>query len=259
MATLSKWLAQVTIQTGANGFGWKDASAVLTVTKITVGDYDTILEVCADLETQLQVTDANFSVAVSSEGIVSISNSANAWTVSWGDTSTTVRDLLGFDGTEAVTGSGPYVLTATDRHLRGWYPPVGEQYPADEYRIEIRGQETEAGGYYQLASSAEHRSREVTFSLLSEAQMAVGGSDSDGAGGTVDWTDRTLLDFWRYMRDRPVRLYADRTDGTVAAPGTEGTEYVTARRKPDPWRPEQVDPGDWSFFAVTIPLVITGY
>jgi hypothetical protein len=110
----------------------------------------------------------------------------------------------------------------------------------------------------QFASSGEHHRRDLTISLLSYEQLEAGGSDDDGRGGTTDWSDITLKDFWKYIKDKPFRFYADATVGSVATPGTEGVEYVTCRRTDTKWKPTQPDDGDWSFFDVTIPLKIVG-
>jgi hypothetical protein len=255
MSTLPKLLASVTIDTSNQTFAFGLGGA--QTVDITAATYDTILEVLANLEDALQAVDATFSVTCSSGGIVVISCD-NSWTITWASTDDDLESLLGFEGTESVAGSGPYTLTASNRHLRGFYSPVGGQWPSDRRTIKSREQETDAGGLYQLASSTVHRYRDVTFALLSEKQLVTGGTDSDGAGGSVKWTSRTLYDFWTYTRDRPFRFYEDATDGTVASPGTEVNTYDTCRRFNDDWAPDMPDPGDYSFFNVTMKLKVTG-
>ena len=253
---LCKLLPQITI-TGSNDLFAFTRSGAKTA-EIDEATYDTILEVCANLQTKLVADSAAFSVSVSSGGIVSISNATTSWAVNWAGTDSGFQTLMGFTGSESVTGAGPYVLTATNRHLYGFYSPVGVQYPADRRRVESRIQETDAGGLTQLASTATHRYRAFQSGLLSEAQLDAGGTDSDGAGGSVSWTSRTLFDFWSHVRDKHFRFYPDRATGTVASPGTEGTTFWTCRRTDTDWAPSQRDPGDWSFFDVTIPCKITG-
>lgn len=244
---LPKLLPEITITSSNNTFGYNLGGA--TSKNITANDYDTILEALANLDTQLGGT---FTVALSASGIVTISNTSS-WTVDWSATDDGLESLLGFTGSESVAHVGSdYILTATRRHLYGLYPPVGAQYPEDEIEIATREQETDDGKLSQLCSSAEHRRRTITFGLLSAAQLKDGGTDSDGAGGTAYWTSRTFLDFWRYVRNRPFRFYADRSLGTVASPGTAGTDYTTWRRYAEPWRPSQRDPGDYSFFDLSM-------
>lgn len=254
--TLPKLLPSLTVSTSNDTFAFTQGAAHTAV--ITSGEYGSILEVLADLEDKLEVTDADFSVSISADGFVTISHLDTVWSVTWALTDNALEKMLGFVGTESVTGAGPYVLTATRRPQYAWYSPTGGQWPADRRRIDAREQDTDAGDLCQYASSAEHVYRSVTFSLLSQAQMESGGSDSDGDSGTVNWTDSTLLDFWRYVKDQTFRFYEDRADGTVASPGTEGVEYVTCRRLRDEWVPMQPDEGDYSFFNVTIAMKIVG-
>jgi len=176
-------------------------------------------------------------------------------TMDWAGTSDGLSSTLGFDESETPANG---TVTGSKRHLYGWYSPVGADYDLDVRRIPRRQEDTEAGGLVQYASSQEHRYRELRLGLLSPAQLEEGGTDDDGYGGTVDWTSRTLYDLWQYVRDRPFRFYADRTHGTVASPGSEGTEYVTCRRTDDEWRPGRRDPDDWAYWDITIPLKVTG-
>ncbi len=254
---LCKLLPQVTVTSSNNTFGFTFGGA--RTADITAGTYDTIIEALVNLETALQAIYGAFEVEVTSNGIVTITND-DSWSVNWGTTDSGFQTLLGFTGSDSVVdvGGGNYRLTATNRHLYGFYSPVGVQYPADRRRVESRVQETDAGGLTQLASTATHRYRELQFGLLSEAQLDAGGTDSDGKGGVVSWTNRTLWDFWSYVRDKPFRFYADCSTGTVASPGSEGTTFHTCRRTDTEWSPAQRDPGDWSFFDVTIPCKITG-
>lgn len=251
--TLPKMLAPVVIDSSNQTFGF-DLGGAQTV-DITAGTYDSILEVCAELETQLQTVSATFAVLVSSAGIVTINCDA-AWTESWGTTDDALEALLGYDSSaDYVAGSTPYALEASDRHDAAFYPPHNASWPADRRKRYAREQDTDDGGMVQYVSSSEHRWRRLMFSLLTYAQIEAGGSDGDGAGGSVDWTDRTLYDFWTYCADggHMFRFYEDRADGTVAAPGTEGTDYVAMRFlfKRD-WEPTQIDVGNFALFDIEL-------
>lgn len=250
-----KLLATITVPTGGWDFAGDDGAA-FTAT-LPAGDYDSILELGDALETAINAAAVNetFTVAVSSGGIVTIT-ATGAWTVTWASTDDDLSALLGYAESESVDGS--YILTATDRHLYAWYSPIGADYDLDDAWLPSREQETEAGGLIQYASSQEHTYRELRLALLGPECLSEGGTASDGHGASVDWTSRTLKDFWSYIATRPFRFYGDRADGTVASPGTEGTEYVTCRRMGDRWKPSRVDPDDWAYWRITIPLKVTG-
>lgn len=224
---------------------------------VTAGDYDSILEVCAELETQLQTLDATFAVTCSDEGVVAISCD-NDWDVDWSNTDDAFETMLGFAGTETVSGSGPYVLTASRRHPTSFFSPLGIDYDIDPVWLPSRVQRPEDGTAIQYASSQAHTERELRFGLLGLEATKEGGTADDGYGSTINWTGRTLYDFWLHVADRPFRFYPDRSDGTVASPGTEGTEFVTCRRLGDRFLPVRVDPASWAFWDVAIKCVVTG-
>lgn len=252
--TLPKLLQQVEITASNNTIAYDLGGGAVTKS-ITVATYDTVLEALANLDTALGGT---FTVACSSKGIVTISNTS-VWTVTWGSTDSGFISLFGFSGSETVAHVGSdYILTATNRHLYGFYCPIGLQWPTDRRVARTRVQETDAGGLSQIASSVTHRYRDLQFGLLSDAQLVTGGSDDDGYGSTISWTSRALWDFWTDTRDKHFRFYEDPTTGTVASPGTEGTTFFTCRRMDTEWAPTQRDPGDYSFFDLTIPVKITG-
>lgn len=246
-----KLLQEIVIDSTNDVFGFTLGGAQTAT--IAAGRYDTILEVLAELEDRLQDVDPTFTVAVSSLGIVSIA-CVNAWTVNWTTTDTALRLMLGYSATDAVTGSGPYTLTATNRHLYGWYAPVGVEYPGIRRRVARRYQETDDGSATAYASSATHRYVTLTFDALLEAHIEpeVGGVADDGAGGTVDWTGRTLLDFWVDIASKTFRYYADAATGTVSNPGA----YWELYRTDDELEPEQLDPQSYTYFRVTLPCQI---
>ena len=254
--TLPKCLAQITIDSTNDVLGYGLGGA--QTADIADGTYDSILEVLAELEDKLQAVDATFAVTVSANGFVVITCNT-AFTASWAATDDALETLLGFAGTESVAGSGPYTLTATLRHRAAFYPPVGGNWPSDKRKKSVREQETDDGDMIQYASSSVHRYREILFSLLTYAQCENGGTDSDGAGGSISWTGVTLLDFWEYVAGKKFRFYEDRSNGTVASPGTEGTDYVTCRMLyREPWEPKQPDQCNFALFDVELEWKIVG-
>jgi hypothetical protein len=258
MASYPKLLPQVTIDSTCDVFAYSLSGA--RTADIPDATYDTILEVCAALEVKLKVVSADFSVTVSSRGFVVISNSSTSWTVTWGSTDVALRDLLGFVGTETVTGAGPYVLTATKRHLRGWYSPVPVEYPGRRRRIARRYQETDDGDVSIIASATTHQYLDLLFDACLEPQLEPGQATTadDGYGSSIDWTSRTFGDFWAYVAALKFRYYEDAENGTVAAPGTEGTHYLECVRTDatDELEFEQVDPNGYTYFSVRLPVKV---
>lgn len=253
-----KLLGQVTIGSAEQTFGFNRGGA--KTADITLDTYDSILEVLAELEDQLQLDHADFSVSVSSLGIVSITNSTTAWTASWGTTDDALETLLGFAGTETVVGSGPYTLTASLRHQAAWYSPVGVAYPGVRRWMARKLRPLDDGDADVYGSTAEHKWKVLRFSTLLESQIEPEKAqvDDDGAGGTVDWTDCTFFDFWKYVNARKFRFYEDGSDGTVVDPGAEGDEFITCIRDDEETEPSQLDPDAWTWFLVDLPVRVVG-
>jgi hypothetical protein len=258
--TLPKMLATVTIDSTNQTFGF-DQGGAQTV-DITAGEYDSILEVLAELETQLQTVDATFAVTVSSAGFVTIT-CQTAWTENWATTDDALETLLGLDSSSDGVAdlNGIYMLAASLRHQAAFYPPVGAAWSCDRRRRQAREQDTADGGMIQYVSSSEHRWRQVSMDLMTYESVEAGGSAADGAGGTIDWTDITIYNFWTYCADggREFRFYPDRANGTVASPGTEGTEYDTCRfQYRRDWEPAQRDMANFALIDVVFDLKIVG-
>ena len=255
-----KLLSRVTVTASNDRIGFT-LGAVPTLVAMTTGDYTTILEALANLESALLVEDVTFSVTITSLGIVPISCD-NVWTINWCTTDDGFETLMGFSGSETVTGAGPYVLTATDRagEETSWYSPVGVQYPGKRRLVRRRVDETDDGDAVLTASESTHEYKTLRFSTLLESQIEpdAAQTDADGEGGTTDWTGRTFYDFWVYVADKKFRFYEDGSDGTVASPGTDGTEYDTMVRTDKDSSPWLVDPEGYTYFGVDLPTQITG-
>lgn len=227
-----KFLAPITVPAGDWSFGFTKGGA--QVATIAAGVYATILELAAELETQLQVIDATFAVAVSSIGRVTISCN-NAWAESWATTDDDLSDVLGFDETEAVAA---LALVATSRHTHGWYPGVisrgeadGEGLaadtgwrPADQLGVTYAG----SGAARRISPARRAYRRQVRFGCLRRSEVF------NRSRGVAPLGDR-----WATSS---IRWYPDRDDGTVAVPGTQM----------DPGYPTYSDGTDGEWWLVTV-------
>jgi len=245
-------LTSIVIPTGGLTFGWGYAGARTAV--IPAGTYGSILEVLIALDAAMTAQMAAWTMAATN-GFVSITFTA-AWTAAWGTTDDALETLLGFAGTETVDGAK--TLTATKRHQSGWYAQCGAAHPPVRRTKVRRTQDLDDGTMTAYASEGVHQRVPVTFGLLTPEALDEGGSASDGAGGSVDWTDVTLYDWWQDAASKPFRYYPDGADGTVADPGAEGDEYTTRMLDSDEFAPDQVDPMVETWNAITLPMKIIG-
>ena len=223
---------------------------------VPAGTYSSILELCACLEVQLQAVLDTFSVVVSTHGIVTISAKSD-WTVTWAGTDDELSNLLGFRKIEIVADMA---LVGSRRHRYGWYAPGGVAYPGRQRRIARFYRPTDSGGASVFAGSGTQTTITFFFDALLEAQVepVAAGVADDGYGSSVDWTGVTYFDWWIDTAGKKWRYYEDADDGTVAAPGTEGTEYHTCVRTDDEAMPEQLDPDSYTYFRVSLPAQIVG-
>jgi hypothetical protein len=227
--------------------------------------YDTIIEALINLKAKLVAVSATFNTDVDYRGIVTIANTV-AWVINWATTDDGLEDLLGFSGAEAVVdvgggGAGPFVLTATSRHLYGWYSPVGVEYPGIRRRISRRVQETDAGGASIIASSTVHQYIDLLFDACLEGHLDpiaahAAGAIDDGYGGTIDWEDRDYTTWWEDVAAKEFRYYEDASMGTVAAPGTEGVAFLECVRLDQELVFDQVDASGYTYFSVRLPVKV---
>lgn len=259
MTYYPKLLQSVEVIASNNTLGYTLAGA--QTRSITVAEYDTMIEVLTNLDTQLAGT---FTVTVNYRGIVVIKNTVS-WTINWGTTDTGLRDLLGYAGSESVVdegggGAGPFSLTATKRHLKGWYSPVPVEYPGIKRRLPRRVQRTEAGGASIITSSTTHKDIDLLFDACLETQLDPlrETTADDGYGGTIDWTDRTYTDWWEDVAARKFRYYEDASEGAVGSPGSEGNEFLTCVRLDEELAFDQVDSGGYTYFSVRLPVAVVG-
>jgi hypothetical protein len=262
-----KLLQSITILTSNQDFAFTLAGA--QAVEITLGQYDTIYEVASNFEGKLQAVNANFSVTVSALGIMVISNSPSSWGTNWAGTDDNLEDLFGYAGTESVAGAGPYTLTATKRHGQNsqappWYSPVGERYPSINRLKPRRVEPTDDGDASTHASGGQVKTIELSFIGVEEPALEPDKAavSDDGSGGTIDWTGVTFGDWWLDTAEKKWRFYFRKDDqtvgGTVASPGTEGTDYYTCVHSNQELIFDPLDPDGFTYFNVTIPVQITG-
>jgi hypothetical protein len=229
MSVFGKYLWPITIDTTNNDFGLNDGGGP-DVVAITSGTYDTILEVCQDLEDELVDLNAeDWEVEVSALGIVTITNNTSDWDVDWANTDDALEAMLGFDGTETVTGAGPYVLTGSSQHLYGYYPGciswgytatggVGTVTPRIWRSIWPMVRNVAGNNAQRIVGPANAReTMNVGYGIIHRDEY-------EHALGLKAFGDAVIATSFRF--------YPDRADGTVAAKGTQNTEYwkVTLNR-----------------------------
>ena len=254
MSDLPKLLAPIET-TDDLDFSWNEGGTPVTVA-LTAGTWDSILELVSDLSDACEYeTGGTVAFTVSSNGFVTYTVTGVTPTTNWGSCDADLLAILGYAGTESFSSND---LVATDRHLYGWYSPVGVDYPGFRRTKTRRVQRNDAGGVFVMGSSAVHKDLDLRFEPLLEAQIEPGAAttESDGKGGSVDWTSRTLFDFWEYAATLRWRFYEDGSLGTVADPGTEGTDYHTCVFASDEVQAEQIDPDGYTWFAVSLPVHI---
>lgn len=263
----AKLLQRVDITTANKDFAYTLTGSQTAA--ITVAEYDTIYEVCVDFETQLQVVDATFGVTVSALGIVDIVCD-NIWVVDWAATDNDLESLLGFAGSEAVQlKTGKYHLTGTKRHGQDsqappWYAPVGEFYHTIRRFKARRVEATDDGDASTHSSAGTVKTLDVRWHGVLESALEPdkATTSDDGSGGTVDWTGVTFGDWWADTAGKKFRFYFRKADGTVggtvAAPGTEGTDYWTCVYEGEDLEFDPLDPDGFTYYAVSLSIQITG-
>ncbi len=237
-------------------WSWTESSVGTVTATLSAGRWDTIIELLVELNVEcLALTGDTAIWTVNSNGFCDFEVADIPCSPNWGGCDSALLAILGFAGTETFSGDN---LTATKRHLYGWYSPVGVEYPGIRRRMTRRVQKNDAGGVFVWASSAVHKDLDLFFSPLLEAQIEPGSAttEADGKGGTVDWTDRTFYDFWEHIAGSKFRFYEDGELGTVATPGTEGTDYLVCVRTDDESEPMQIDPDGYEWFSVDLPVHI---
>lgn len=227
MSAFPKVLWNITVPAGGWDFAFNDGVA-RTVT-VPAATYYHILDLVDELISQLDASPSalDFKGTVSSIGTVAISANG-AWTVNWAGTTAGLRLAMGYTA-EAVDGSN--VLTAGLQHLYGYYPGT-----ISYGRTASRGAglthpfvfipdwpmiRSIAGCREARAVGPAYPSEDATFAL----SIIKWTEYSDTSRGVRAWLDGCITsEFYVY----PNRVY-----GTVAAFGTQNTDYYLCTFRDD--------------------------
>ena len=242
MSAWPKLIWQITIDSTNQTFGWDETGIGAKTADITAGSYATILELLAELKTQMDAAGGiTFTLTVSATGQVTITGDA-AWTWTAATTDDGLEAILGLDGTESVASN---ILTPTDAHTHGWYPGVtsfgsasGASPSSDtDWTPEWPAAEAVAGSgaLRRIAPSRARWVRTVGWDLLTDDECL-----------DVDRGVQALARAWTV----PIRWYPDRDIGTVASPGTQADPQDDPDdENADYWLVWLVEPPGWQLHA----------
>jgi hypothetical protein len=161
---------QITIDSTNKYIDWDTGGGSTTAT-LTEGDYDDIVALVAELETQLQAGSANFSASVSLiTGLVTIEHSSSSFTIDW-KTGTHGSDndddhighILGFDDSADDSSSGsPDAIVSDDKHQYCWWSGHAPEFDSKD-RQQRMGPATfvAMSGRATRTTWATHEPREV--------------------------------------------------------------------------------------------------
>lgn len=215
MSAYGKFLWGVTVPSTDYDF----ATSLGTAT-VSAASFDTILEFLDELEDQLKLVNAGFSVTCSSIGTVAITGPAG-WTWTTVATDDALSTLLGLDESADVVTAD--VLTGSSQHQRGWYPGTITRGRATTKGVGIAADRrwaplhegsqlfTMRGDPSSCFPATGLKRRELTIRPLTYAECI------DEDVGVTAFIDEAIASTFRW--------YPDREDGTVADPGTQDTDY----------------------------------
>jgi hypothetical protein len=243
MSAYGKFLWGASVPAGGYDFGTS-----LGVASVAADDFDTILELAAELEAQLQVLSGTFAVTCSEIGTITVTGPAG-WTWVTATTDDDFSALLGLDESTDVVVSN--VLTASNQHLRGWYPGTITRGRAVAKGIGIvsdgRWKPVHEGSRLFTMSGEQSacfpatglKRRALTIRPLSHEEC------TDEDRGVTAFIDQCIASTFRW--------YPDRALGTVADPGTQDTDFWKCTFVGDPpdWREGGRNP---DFFSVDMVL-----
>lgn len=237
---LSKLLAEYLVVSAVNDrFIVDDVASTgpYTVT-LTAARYRDFIAVDAEIDTQI-ATHGGFNAAVvasvSNAGIITFTGGSN-WVMDWntGTFGTTLRNDLGFTGSESVTdvGGGLWTLVGTSAHLGGFYPsePIESDSRPDEdgtdtWQNDSAQSEGKTGVIATTGGTNRIHSRNITI-LLPQ-------------------TDLVAFELWmrRAGQGHSFAFYHD-VDQAWSGPSSEYNEYklIAGEDAGITYAPEPVDP-----------------
>lgn len=186
---------------------------------IAAGTYDTIFDLIAEAETQLETLDATFDVVLLtglSLGRVSIGRTGT-YTIKWAtgtNTATSLGSYLGFDTSADDSGAATY--TSDNVNPNSWFSPHGPAF--DSYdRKQSMGPRTfvALSSKTKRSSFARHQIRQVNFETL-EPEVFF---ESDAS------TNEAFETYWELMAEgTPFNVYTD-VDQNPATSWTDQGQY----------------------------------
>lgn len=241
---LPKYEGMITVPSGGYTMTVTDAGGTSAVTVAAAGDYyltsttsllsaiASALNADATLSATYTITlDDNDDNSASSTGRVTIATSSSMSAITW--TSTALRDLLGFSGSEVISSG---TVTA-DYHSRYLYLPNTKRSNAlcpdgDDGLPESDGVVTRSTSGYTKSLSYNITKRDVI-----EHQFLLGSKVWDSLD---TYTNEALQTFYAYVVGKgvPFRYHPDRaTDGTYVSyqPDTDGVQSMNVAPMVDGW------------------------
>jgi hypothetical protein len=225
----------------------QEAGAVSHTITLTAGRYRDHVALCSEIQTQLNAAFGTWTAAVSNTAGTIELDCDEGYALDWntGTYGTTLRDDLGFDGTETGGGSGEFTVTGSSCHVGGFYPtePVEsdsrpKETGTDTWSSDTYQQMGRTGVLSTKGGSSRVFDRAITF-LLPQADLenfsawlavcALGRSFAYYHNRTVAW-DGASNEYEEYK---------------LQAEGEQGISY----------RPEMVDPANTIWHRATLLLI----
>lgn len=218
---------QITIDADNKFLDVDDGGGEDTAT-MTEGTYDDIYAVATELETQLQVIDATYSVSVNSIGRCVITRGAGNFDILWvtgthgtGGLDNHCGDLFGFSDAADDTGTDSY--TSDDAVSLTWFCPTVPRFDSKD-RVGITGAKT----FVSMRGSAYHLAAESYYYRTFRLQWLTS-EKTFYAEYDPDWYPFDYA--WYHMaKGYQVRIYYHYDD---AAPTLLGTYHLVVPENAD--------------------------
>lgn len=217
MSAWSKILAPVTVPAAGWGWSWGDSGDATRYATLPAGTYSSVLSMASRLASAMSAVVSGSSITVSQVGIAAVV-AKNMTAVHWVSCAADLKSMLGYAGTESITGSGTAAatVTATSSHRRGWYPGVishgaarGEGLAGDsawQVADEIGRVVAGTGAMRSIAPSRRRYRREIRFGAIRRSEY--------------EEIHRGVALLEEYGATQRLAWYPDRAEGTVASLGT---------------------------------------
>jgi hypothetical protein len=179
MMVYSKLLCEYTIVTDSNDKFkvTQEAGAVSHTITLTAGRYRDHVALAVEIATQLNDAFGTWTAVVSNTTGLLALDCDEAYAMNWNTATygTTLRDDLGFTGSETGGGGSPYTTTATNIHLGGLYPsePIEQDdrplsTGSDRWRSDSFQQEGRTGLLSTKGGANRPATRSITILLAQD-------------------------------------------------------------------------------------------